>query len=102
TYTIPFDTTQDKYLAGMPLGTRGGVKATHYFPADGEYVFSARPLQGVAEGYFGIEGHDKPHEFLVYVDRELVYTSEIGGREQHEISVKNFNDVIKVVDEKLT
>ncbi|HEY0962205.1 MAG TPA: DUF1592 domain-containing protein [Pseudomonadales bacterium] len=102
TYTIPFDTTQDKYLAGMPLGTRGGVKATHYFPADGEYVFSARPLQGVAEGYFGIEGHDLPHEFRVYVDRELVYTSEIGGPEQHEISVKNFNDVIKVVDEKLT
>ncbi|MGV3592915.1 MAG: DUF1592 domain-containing protein [Gammaproteobacteria bacterium] len=102
TYTIPFDTTQDSYLAGMPFGTRGGVKATHYFPADGEYVFSARPLQGVAEGYFGIEGHDIPHDFLVYVDRELVYTSEVGGREQHEISVKNFNDVIKVVDDKLT
>lgn len=102
TYNIPFDTTQEKHLAGFPLGTRGGVRATHYFPADGEYVFSARPLQGVAEGYFGIEGHDRAHEFLVYIDGVKVYSSEIGGREQHDISVKAFNDVIPVVDQKLT
>ena len=102
TYTIPFDTTQEKHLAGFPLGTRGGVRATHYFPADGEYVFSARPLQGVAEGYFGIEGHDRPHEFLVYVDGAVVYSSEIGGAEQHKVSVAGFNDVIPIVDEKLT
>jgi hypothetical protein len=101
-YQIPFDTTQDRHLAGFPIGTRGGVRATHYFPADGEYIFSARPLQGVAEGYFGIEGHDKPHEFLVYVDGRIVYSSEIGGAEQHAISVKEFNDVIPVVNERLT
>src|SRR5688572_17575706 len=102
TYEIPFDTSQEKHLAGFPIGTRGGVRATHYFPADGEYVFSARPLQGVAEGYFGIEGHDRPHEFLVYIDGVKVYSSEIGGAEQHQISVKAFNDVIPVVDQKLT
>jgi hypothetical protein len=102
TYGIPFDTTQEKHLAGMPIGTRGGVSTTHYFPADGEYIFSARPLQGVAEGYFGIEGHDRPHEFLVYVDGQLVYTSEIGGPDQHAISVESFNDVIPVIDESLT
>jgi hypothetical protein len=102
TYNISFDTTQEKHLKGFPLGTRGGVTAKHYFPADGEYVFSARPLQGVAEGYFGIEGHDKPHEFLVYIDGQIVYSSEVGGAEQHEISVKEFNDVIPIVNEKLT
>jgi hypothetical protein len=102
TYGIPFDTSQEKHLAGMPIGTRGGVSTTHYFPADGEYIFSARPLQGVAEGYFGIEGHDRSHEFLVFVDGQNVYSSEIGGPEQHAISVEGFNDVIPVVDEKLT
>lgn len=102
TYGIPFDTTQEKHLAGFPIGTRGGVSTTHHFPADGEYVFSARPLQGVAEGYFGIEGHDIPHEFLVYIDGEIVYSSKIGGEEQHEISVKEFNDVIPIVNDKLT
>jgi hypothetical protein len=89
TYNISFDTTQEKHLKGFPLGTRGGVTAKHHFPADGEYVFSARPLQGVAEGYFGIEGHDKPHEFLVYIDGQIVYSSEVGGAEQHEISVRS-------------
>jgi hypothetical protein len=102
TYNIAFDTSQEKHLRGFPLGTRGGVSAKHYFPADGEYIFSARPLQGVAEGYFGIEGHDKPHEFLVYIDGEIVYSSEVGGTDQHEISVKEFNDVIPIVNEKLT
>jgi hypothetical protein len=103
TFNIPFDTTQDRHLAGLPLGTRGGVRALHHFPADGEYVFSARPLQGVAEGYFGIEGHDIPHEFLVYVDGSIVYSSEVGGPEQHRISVEQgFNDVIPVVDAALT
>jgi hypothetical protein len=102
-YEIPFDTSQDKHLAGFPLGTRGGVQATHYFPADGEYMFSARPLQGVAEGYFGIEGHEHPHEFLVYIDGKIVYSSEVGGPEQHKISVdQGFNDVMPVVDQKLT
>jgi hypothetical protein len=102
TYNIPFDTSQNKHLAGMPIGTRGGIAKTHYFPADGEYTFSARPLQGVAEGYFGIEGHDRPHDFLIYIDGNLVYSSKIGGKEQHEISVKEFNDVIPVVNQKLT
>lgn len=101
-YKIPFDTTQDKHLAGFPLGTRGGVRATHYFPADGDYVFSARPLQGIAEGYFGIEGHDRPHEYMVYVDGKIVYTSEIGGAEQHKISVEQgFYDVMPIVDKAL-
>ncbi|HTQ99788.1 MAG TPA: DUF1592 domain-containing protein [Candidatus Acidoferrum sp.] len=101
-YKIPFDTTQDNHLAGFPLGTRGGVRATHYFPADGDYVFSARPLQGIAEGYFGIEGHDRPHEFMVYVDGKIVYTSEIGGPEQHKISTEQgFYDVMPIVDKKL-
>ena len=28
---------QDSYVDGMPLGTRGGMRFTHIFPADGEY-----------------------------------------------------------------
>lgn len=102
-FTIPFDTTQDAHLAGLPLGTRGGVRAVHHFPVDGEYVFSARLLQGVAEGYFGVEGHDRPHQFLVYIDGAIAYTGEVGGPEQHRISTEQgFNDVMPVVDAALT
>jgi hypothetical protein len=86
-YRIPFELTQDKHLDGMPLGTRGGTRVTHTFPADGEYVLSGRLVRGVEEGLFGVEGHDRPHEFLILVDGETVYSAEVGGAELHELSV---------------
>jgi hypothetical protein len=87
-YRIPFELTQDKHLDGMPLGTRGGTRVTHTFPADGEYVFSGRLVRGVEEGLFGVEGHDRPHEFLILVDGNTVFSAEVGGAELHELSVK--------------
>ncbi len=86
-YRIPFELTQDKHLDGMPLGTRGGTQVTHTFPADGEYVLSGRLVRGVEEGLFGVEGHDRPHEFLILVDGNTVFSAEVGGAELHELSV---------------
>jgi hypothetical protein len=103
TYRIPVEVTQDRHLDGLPLGTRGGQRVTHYFPADAEYVFSGRLVRGVEEGLFGIEGHDIPHDFLVMVDGETVYESQIGGRELHELSVaEGINVAQDSVDSSLT
>jgi hypothetical protein len=102
-YVIPVDTTQDKHLEGLPLGTRGGALVTHTFPADGEYVFSGRLIRGVEEGYFGIEGHDIPHEFLVLVDGETVFSSEVGGSDDHELSLEEgINVAMFHIDDKMT
>ena len=102
-YRIPFELTQNKHLEGMPLGTRGGTKVNHTFPADGDYVFSGRLVRGVEEGLFGVEGHDRPHEFLVLVDGKIVHSSEIGGKEDHEVSVaEGFNSAQFSIDERLT
>jgi hypothetical protein len=86
-YRLPFELTQDKHLDGLPLGTRGGTRVLHTFPADGEYVFSGRLVRGVEEGLFGVEGHDRPHEFLVLVDGKTVFSNMVGGAELHELSV---------------
>jgi hypothetical protein len=86
-YRLPFELTQDKHLDGLPLGTRGGTRVRHTFPADGEYIFSGRLVRGVEEGLFGVEGHDRPHEFLVLVDGKVVFSAEVGGAELHELSV---------------
>jgi len=103
TYRIPFDVTQDYHLDGLPLGTRGGTLVHHNFPADADYVLSARLFIGVEEGLFGVEGHDRPHEFLVLVDGETVYSSEIGGKEEHELGVEQGVNAIRAeVDAKLT
>ena len=102
-YRIPIDVTQDYHLEGLPLGTRGGVAVTHTFPADGEYVFSGRLIRGVEEGLFGIEGHDIPHEFLVLVDGEVVYTAEVGGKDDHELSVEEGINVAEdIINAKMT
>lgn len=103
TYNIPMEVTQDYHLEGLPLGTRGGIRVHHNFPADGEYVFAGRLIRGVEEGYFGIEGHDIPHEFLVFIDGELVYTNFVGGAEDHDRSVSEGINVAQfAVEEKLT
>jgi hypothetical protein len=102
-YRVPFDTTQNYHLEGLPLGTRGGMVVHHNFPADGEYVFSGRLVRGVEEGYHGVEGHDRPHEFLVLVDGQVVHSSEVGTKEDHELSVaEGFNVAGFAVDAKMT
>src|SRR4029078_9520329 len=55
-YRIPFDVTQDYHLDGLPLGTRGGTLVHHNFPADADYVLSARLFIGGEAGLFGVEG----------------------------------------------
>ena len=44
TYRVPADSSQDYYLEGLPFGTRGGLVVQHEFPADGDYVFKAFPI----------------------------------------------------------
>ncbi len=39
TYTVPKMASQLEHVEGAPFGTRGGIAATHLFPADGEYRF---------------------------------------------------------------
>jgi hypothetical protein len=41
-YQTPETLAQDQHLEGLPLGSRGGVRITHYFPLDAEYHFSVR------------------------------------------------------------
>jgi hypothetical protein len=43
-YRVPEDTSQDYHIEGMPFGTRGGLIATHEFPADGDYIFKVYPV----------------------------------------------------------
>jgi len=49
TYLAPGDTSQNLHIEGLPLGTRGGMKVKHIFPADGEYKFS---IQNFGVGSF--------------------------------------------------
>ncbi|HWK55260.1 MAG TPA: DUF1587 domain-containing protein, partial [Hyphomicrobiales bacterium] len=52
-YLAPADYSQNRHMEGLPFGTRGGLLVEHYFPADGEYVFSWAPIRDNAGGLFG-------------------------------------------------
>jgi hypothetical protein len=102
TFSIGTVVTQGRHVDGLPLGTRGGILAHYDFPADGEYVFYGRLLRTVAEGYVGVEGHETPHQFIVTIDGEEVFSAPVGGKEDHESSSKNIVISREEVDKRMT
>jgi mono/diheme cytochrome c family protein len=70
---------QDSYIEGLPLGTRGGMLAEHYFPADGEYTFNLNNTGGGGSGY--VAGLDDRQKLLMTIDGVKVFEGELGGAE---------------------
>ena len=73
---LPADLTQEEYVAGLPMGTRGGMSVSYTFAQDGEYdiqILLARDLSGNVSGL----REARPHELLVLLDREPVATFTI-------------------------
>jgi len=76
TIRLPADRTQETHVAGLPLGTRGGVSFPYTFAQDGEYeiqIWLARDLNGNVGGL----REPRPHELVVLIDREPVKTFTI-------------------------
>jgi cytochrome c5 len=101
-YSISREFSQNAYIEGLPLGTRGGTVVRHIFPADGEYKLAARLFRGVEEGYVGVEGNDTPHTFVVTIDGEEVFSTTIGGPKDHEEQAKSLTEWQPVVDARMT
>jgi hypothetical protein len=67
--------SQQQHIAGLPLGTRGGMLVEHWFPADGEYAVSIGDFNLFA-WMFNIEFENT---MIVTVDGEKVYQTVLGG-----------------------
>src|SRR5262245_24585927 len=100
-YPIGLEVTQSGHIEGLPLGTRGGTLIRHVFPADGEYDLSGRMNRTVLNGYAGVEGWDKPNEFVILIDDEEVFSAQVGGKEDHEASSKDAIEMIGKLEERL-
>ncbi len=73
TIRLAADLTQEDYLPGLPLGTRGGVSTPYTFPQDGEYdiqISLMRDLAGVISGL----RDSRSHEMLLLIDRAPVHS----------------------------
>ena len=67
--------SQAFHIEGLPLGTRGGMQVTHYFPADGDYVFDLSVFTGI--GY--LIGLDTPQDVVLTIDDQQVFEKSVGG-----------------------
>ena len=65
---VPPDVTQEEHVAGLPIGTRGGVLIPYTFAQDGEYdiqIYLARGYSGDVDGL----KDPQPHEITLLLDR---------------------------------
>src|SRR5262245_5147496 len=71
----PPSVDQDRYMDGMPLGTRGGTRFEYVFPADGEYRFT------ITDFDFGNypRGVENETTVVVLIDRKEVFRQKVGG-----------------------
>ena len=71
---------QRGYRNGFPLGTRGGVRFTRVFPADGEYRFSFVEGDSIGAGLYP-NGMETSATLVLLLDGKEIARRQIGGRE---------------------
>jgi uncharacterized protein DUF1592/uncharacterized protein DUF1588/uncharacterized protein DUF1585/uncharacterized protein DUF1595/uncharacterized protein DUF1587 len=81
-FPAPAPGSQNSYVPGMPLGTRGGVKFKHTFPADGEYRLSIAGDATVLGAGLYPRGIETRHTLVVLVDRNEQFRTDLGGEEE--------------------
>jgi hypothetical protein len=97
-YRAPSDLAQAVHVEGMPLGTRGGIKISHYFPLDAEYEFDVFLLRNIV-GY--MTGLEWAHELEIAVDGERIFIAQVGGEADNAMSDKNMSAAANEIDARL-
>jgi hypothetical protein len=99
TYRVRQDRSQDQHIAGLPLGTVGGVAVTHLFPLNGEYRFSLELYRTNLEAIRGLE---HPHEIEISIDgRRIFYDTVGGGSDQGGGAAGAVTDRMDAIDRRL-
>src|SRR5690606_3596805 len=73
---------ETSHIDGFPLGTRGGMRFTHVFPADGEYRFS---ILDIDAGLYP-RGMETSATLVLLVDGVEAARVDIGGPEDLELA----------------
>jgi mono/diheme cytochrome c family protein len=97
TYRVRGDRSQDQHIAGLPLGTVGGLVVNHVFPLDAEYDFSLELYRTNLEAIRGLE---HPHQIEITVDGERVFLGTVGGDEALDAS-GSVTDRMDAIDARL-
>ena len=85
------------HVAGLPLGTRGGVLARVDLPSDGEYRINIADMAG------GLWGNQLEYEnpVVVTVDNMIIYETVVGGEEDSKFFDQVMNGALDRVNARL-
>ena len=93
------DLSQDDHLEGLPLGTRGGLKFSHNFQLDGDYIFRVRMWRATTDIIRGLKYANEVEYSIDGVRAGLV---RIGGRADEKVSEENSGLSASELDQRLT
>ena len=96
-YNAAGEIHQSRHAPGMPLGTRGGIRAAHFFPVDGEYQFS---IQGLVLGDYTL-GLEYRHTVVLLIDDVEVWRRDVGGEEDLRYVDQQLADALADLNEPL-
>ena len=82
-YSVPLEVNHNRHVAGLPLGTRGGLAVEHQFPADGKYTVNLRisSIGGSLLRSYPTGWLEHRHELVVFVDGVPLFKRALGGEE---------------------
>jgi hypothetical protein len=95
------DLSQNRWIEGLPLGTRGGLVVDHYFPVDAQYEFRPELWEAAASTVRGLEGFQMPFEYEMLLDGVPVHRAPIGGIEDDALSNRDQGSATTAVRERL-
>jgi len=85
-FDAPSLANQYRHVGGLPLGTRGGFAAEHFFPVDGDYEFNVEiaSQEGSLQRSYPTWWLQSKHRFILTIDDQEVYTATLGGKEDED------------------
>jgi hypothetical protein len=88
---------QEEYEEGLPLGTRGGMQVTHFFPADGEYELN---ISNMAVALW-VTGMNFDNHVIATLDGRKFWEAHIGGEEDMKSIDQKQDPAVDAINKRL-
>jgi hypothetical protein len=96
-YSVKDAGNQQFYEEGLPLGTRGGMEVTHYFPADGEYELN---IGNMAVALW-VTNMNYENTLIATLDGKKFYQTNIGGEEDMKSIDQKQDPAVDAINKRL-
>jgi Protein of unknown function (DUF1592)/Protein of unknown function (DUF1588)/Protein of unknown function (DUF1585)/Protein of unknown function (DUF1595)/Protein of unknown function (DUF1587) len=88
---------QQFYEEGLPLGTRGGLQVTHFFPADGEYELNV----GNMAAALWVTGMNFDNHLVATLDGKKFWETDIGGEQDMKSIDQKQDPAVDAINKRL-